>query len=500
MYQALGVNQLNPLIIYIEFLEELYEHFNKPITYARSQPQKRFKIDLTPTSFTILMNFKNSGESSLKIITNSKIWTDIVPCKHGQFYDPIILGCRELFCLTGYIFSPEGCIKYNSSYPIVRKPINEPPHEMQIEITLKHEACRVKVDPETKIKTCEPKFVLESTEALINDLRLCFCKILQINELRMSNFGVVSNGYIIKNETFLFLPYMDTNQTTSPQFNITESLTLQFLIKSKDHFKDKDIDTILLFYYLNILVIQESNFMLNEDQVILSFVEDKTNTVNEHYLGWCTANGDRQSIFMDNFYILASFDANNTNPDYYIYVNETQTLDGVGYYYLSVQLTTQLETKAHMAKDFYFQTKKWHFHANVDQIISKENLNGFLNGTLKLADVTDIVTFIHKNKTNFLSNNFLVVCNVAPKISVKCQNAETMRLHLCELEQMPDRRYCSILHRKCYLINEYEYDKLEPTKYIRVCKSLQNSANEKKEINAFPYEYYRISLIVIILC
>jgi hypothetical protein len=224
--------------------------------------------------------------------------------------------------------------------------------------------------------------------------------------------------------------------------------------------------------------------------------------------GWCTSEGDKKIFIRDDFYILASFDESNANPEYYVYVNQTETLYGTGYYYLTMLYTTQMRGMEMKNRDFNsYNTKgeyltEWTFHMNTNQILSNNDASKYdANGMLKLADVTSLV--LEQNFTNVLSSKLLIVCNIAPKIRVHCSDHNTIRVNLCELEEMADRSFCSHLFDKCYFINEYEFDPLEPEYYIRVCKDKpSDSANSNNSTSGdasktrYSYEMYRTSLII----
>lgn len=178
----------------------------------------------------------------------------------------------------------------------------------------------------------------------------------------------------------------------------------------------------------------------------------------------------------DNFYVLARFDKNNSNPSYYVYVNQTRTLYGTGYYFLTMLFVPQKANKPINLNPLDLREEKctnssagldvWEFNPSEDVILTEEELG---NTTIRFYDVSDIV--FEQNLENVRSSKLLIVCNIAPKIRVDCDNHETTRLRLCELQKMVDRSYCSLYSDKCYLINEYEFDQDYPDRYIRVCQS-----------------------------
>ncbi len=166
---------LNPVDMY----EKVFEHYDelfqpnisstsllksKPITTIQLAPKPpthllqgsysngQVATNRIPPSFTILMNFQNDGTTNLQILHNSVFWSDSVYCKHGQIYDPTLMTCREIFCMQGYILSPQGCIPDKNANTSFSEPIKKPPGQMQIEITLRHSLCVFEPENESNVK------------------------------------------------------------------------------------------------------------------------------------------------------------------------------------------------------------------------------------------------------------------------------------------------------------------------------------------------------------
>lgn len=139
-----------------------------------------------PQSFTILMNFQHDGTTSLQILHNSMFWSDSVLCQHGQIYDPLIMNCREIFCMQGYILSPQGCIEDANSNSSIREPVRKPPAEMKLELVLKHTLCTFKHNDTTSDgqKCDQESKVIEPNEDLLDALKSYIVRTLNVNKAR----------------------------------------------------------------------------------------------------------------------------------------------------------------------------------------------------------------------------------------------------------------------------------------------------------------------------
>ncbi|CAF0814028.1 unnamed protein product [Brachionus calyciflorus] len=458
----------------------------KPDTVTIDEP---IYTNKGPQPFTILMNFQNDGTTSLQILNQQNLfWSDIGNCRHGQIYDPASGICRDVFCIAGYILSPQGCIA-DSSYNQTEytQPIKKPSPEMNIEITLIHKLCTFEKNVNDTVK-CNHPLVMTPNLEFLQGFTKNLSKNLQITNERISNISVVSHE--IYNETiFNFLKRKKRDiksEENRGAFSVIiesyESLKLSFTLLDYKKFQNETKETIILFYYLNMIALDKISFKIYNHAAFLTKV---TELKESPYDGWCNSPGDEKLSFRDNFLILASFE-DPKKPKYYVYVNKTQTLYGTGYYYLTVLFTKKPESLAQVVttkkpdlldekdrlllKKINFDPKHQQIYSDDDEEIyeSKREIKSHIS-MITLSDVTDIV--LDQNSTTVVSSKLLYVCNRIPKIRVECKNFETIRVRLCELKLMTDRSYCSLALKKCFLLDEYEYDPLEPESYIRVCKS-----------------------------
>lgn len=470
----------------------------EPIFYISPPPAVGQKPDLItinepiysnrgPQPFTIFMNFQDDGTTSLQILSQQNMyWSDIGNCRHGQIFDPVTGICRDVFCVEGYILGPNGCVQdANFNKTEYSEPIKKPPAEMKIQITLIHKLC-VHFHDLNYTVPCEHKKVMNPDKNLLEALKTSFAKVLHINISRIDNFSLVS--YEIHNDTIIqYLTRSEydydvekffTNKSQNRQTitELQEILKISFVIKDVKLFENENKETIILFYYLNMLALDKRYFNIQKHQCFLNEAVEIKESKED---GWCTLPGDEKLTFRDNFRIFASF-KDPKLPKYYVYVNKTETLYGTGYYYLTVLYIKKPGTDTVTTKKPLLMEKSHLFHNVIfdpytHQILSDDEIYRIKKeispqlGFLHLSDVSDII--LENNSTSVASSKLLHVCNRRPKIRVACKNFATIRLRLCELKKMPDRSYCSTALNKCFFIDEYEYDPIEPNEYIRVCKS-----------------------------
>jgi hypothetical protein len=367
---------------------------------------------------------------------------------------------------------------------------------MEIEITLALSLC-------TYVKDFNDTLDCNNTEAMrdyenqafIDEIHANISRFLGVSFQRIQNFTILN--HFVANQTVLKksdtesmqVVYADENNhtQTTPTYDIStieqiEYLKVKFLLLSRLEFQNKskneltNRETITLFYFM---------VMHSLDKTYLNVIGDRQTYLSDVSVpdkekhGWCAQRGDRQLNFRGNFLILASFDEKNA-PIYYIYVNETQTLYGSGYFQLAFYMGN---LKKGNSKSVFrpFENSQYNFSSDKYQIISDHysnvNQTNYLSINLILTDVTNM--FIktsdeeeHTKASEILTKELLTVCSIAPKIRTSCENFKTIRIRLCELEKLKDGTLCSIKTKFCYTIDEYqlEYDNESSVKFIRVCE------------------------------
>ena len=321
---------------------------------------------------------------------------------------------------------------------------------MEIEVTIAIILC-------TYVKGFNDTFYCNKTEAMseykspsfINEIHANISLFLGVDFERVQNFNIlndfVANHTIIKkinnlNEEVILVDNNQTHRIT--EFSITEQieyLKIRFLLADRLEFLNESIDltnreTITLFYFM---------VMHSLDKTFLNLIGDRqaylseVNVPDKESHGWCDSKGDKQLIFREKFHILASFDEKNS-PSYYIYVNETETLYGAGYFQLTFYMANLKRANAKSVFEPFDQDNKWNISSDRYQIISNHysnaNLTNYLNINLFLTDVTNMFLTEERSKANeIISKELLTVCSIAPKIRVKCENFKTIRIRLCEL-------------------------------------------------------------------
>ena len=474
---------------------------SKPDLLGKDKPQDLIEyitinLNKGPQSLTVLMNFESSGISTLQLLNDYMVyWKDTGYCKHGQVYDPLVGLCRDVFCTQGYIFTNKGCVPDLNANKTGYLPVKEKPDQLEIEITLSHIYNVHIINSNVVLKHGRimeiENFADEFKKGLSNALNVNPNRIDKVKILSQDTFnetGVFSKPIVILVDGLELT--LDSNYLA--QF---ERTTFSFLLRDYHEYPDENVETIVLYYYLSKLAIENKLMKVMNHSVLLS---DVTESLNANKTGWC--NEPNKKLFvMGEFRIYAYFDP-NSKPKYFVFVNQTETLYGVGYFYLTVAYISKVlgnssnseksklypdlledskefpENNIHFSQYIYsqhnekgkdFLTIVWNLKYN--PIIMDDDFFDYKNtSVIYLKDVTDVV--LDKGSNLTYTQNLLTVCNRAPKIRVDCENHETIRIRLCELDLMKNNSYCSNMLNVCFSINEYEYDELKPDDYIRICK------------------------------
>lgn len=82
-------------------------------------------------------------------------------------------------------------------------------------------------------------------------------------------------------------------------------------------------------------------------------------------------------------------------------------------------------------------------------------------------NLTDVTEYVIVNKTTSVKTyTFLATCDRAPKIRIYCANFTTIRVRICEFNYVPkNRSFCWPSLKKCYSVDEYEFDSEEPDRF-----------------------------------
>lgn len=132
--------------------------------------------------------------------------------------------------------------------------------------------------------------MLEPSEILVPRIRGCFSRLLKVNPARLSSFEIID--YKVINETIFptqHEPQLYENgirfeemRAEKPSYlqiqydkQTVETLRFRFLIKDRNDFEDEGTETIVLFYYMTLLTMEEK-YLTGEDGVKLIGVSDKT--------------------------------------------------------------------------------------------------------------------------------------------------------------------------------------------------------------------------------
>ncbi|CAF0829549.1 unnamed protein product [Brachionus calyciflorus] len=404
-----------------------------------------------PQSLSILMNFDPDGTSSIHLLNNANgvYWSDSGNCQHGQMYDPMI-GCREIFCMEGYTLDANGCVKdtnYNKS--------NTPPHkaspEMRIELTIVNKMCTLKIN-QTNCSTQS----LTSNINFVKNFQTLLSEILSINFQRIQNLEIVYQKISVQE---------DKINSTIKQ-SLIESIKIIFCIKDK--FNTSEKETIQLYFTLVVFAIEQYPIKFQNNTIKLSQVMENDNKLG--YFSWCNQKGDVKTYIVNNFRILVSFEP---IKQYFVYSNLTNKFYGSGYFFLTILFKTKddvIRNSEHTLE---------HFESSYNTYDSWSTDFSKLN----YSDVTDFI--IDRTNPSLDTSAFLTICDRAPKIRVYCNNYTTIRVRKCEFfYHEHNKSYCwTMFKNKCYSIDEYEYDRKEPDKFIRICQYIPNNTIHLSYLN-----------------
>ena len=516
------------------------EHFQQRISTAgfqlhsvsESNIKYRENSPRMPSSFAILMNFKEDGTSSVQLMESmeSVYWYDAGHCKHGQMYNPLSKRCSDILCLAGSILfqSDNGyrCVKDENSTISEHHDDLCVPDEIVVEMTIEHKLCTF---DHTSLNDhlCNNKSLLNYKNLSI-EIHKSIANILSSTNERIENLQIVNNKtYILnfdesdhddfdnsnENENyydddvnelnfnqdgvFIDNPVMShsgiksrLNLGESKKSTFTEKIVVQFIIRDQKLFdlnieKQKSIE---LYYNLVAIGFFKTKDKLLGRKILYSNVIEKKNSNN---LEWCTNTGYNKKTLTDSFRIL-----NDKDNKYYIFDKNTYTLYPAGYFYLTIIYKTK-EKGPKIDRIKYKQIQNSTQSKNPIYFDQKILIH------LNLTDITDEI--LEKNNTNIITFAYLIVCDRPAKIrnrNVTCPNLQTIKIRICEFNYHENNKSFHFpLLNKDYSVDEYEYDPIEPNKYIRVCNFIDDSMKEKikKEPNVTLMIHGYISFVSIII-
>jgi hypothetical protein len=386
-------------------------------------------------------------------------------------YDPINNICRDIFCVENFILTPNGCVK-DESFNSTNENQNEikVPNELELEFALSQRLC-VENEKSNEQFYCS-NTLLRDDENIHEDIQGAFAAVLDINPSRIKDLELISHKIISDVSRLSNKPVGHDDNAYFIERNIYQIR----LLNRDPSSQEKDV----LQSYFNLIALGLENFFINLN-------DHKANLSNvilikrNNYWSWCEDHGDEKvTIVNEGFRLLATV---GKDKQYFVYVNATDTLYGTGYYFLTLLYETQFIDKRTNLEEYYRYSFDPNSLNNINSLNNCDAHKPWLNdySKLELMDVTDYM--IEKDSDNSVLKSYLVICNRAPKIRVKCLDYTKIRVKKCELEYVTrNRSYCWPALRTCYSIDEYEDDHLYPNSFIQICK-LTNKTKEKMEIN-----------------
>lgn len=398
-----------------------------------------------PSSLSILMNFDQYGTSSVQLANAGQIyWSDTSSrCRHGKIYDPLRKICRDMFCLNGYQLGPQGCVPVANAN--LTNVIHKSDWEISVELNLVNVLCSLLYDSAECVGITNLPLVNEST--FPEQFQFTLTQKLNVNMRRLENLEVISVD-------FLKSP---VGESDPDGYRLIENFLLKFTIRSDKSFANDSKDCLQLFYEIMAYGMSRETFLLLDRATTITNV---TQAKSIDRVSWCNEPGDRKHTVTSGLRILASFDADNLT-EYSVYACSTGRIYGTGYFYLVILFLSESDMFRH--QEF---GKKMFDYSDLNS--TKRELDDLLN------DYTDVTDFLMNKSTPSVQTFYLgVVCDRAPRIRVDCIKHSSIRMRMCELEYVAkNRSYCwpKGNYTRCYSVDEYEYDSLEPGRYIRVCE------------------------------
>ncbi len=221
-------------------------------------------------------------------------------------------------------------------------------------------------------------------------------------------------------------------------------------------------ESLQIFFHLKALCQIKKIFELKGR---LFYPSSVTEIVTDDWQGWCEA--PNKKVYHNHEEHIRILIEPHTDK-YYILINKTGVIYETGQFFLQI----------------LYEPKTSNMNFHIQNNIKKAIVQLIYNNK-SLTDVTDVYI---QNKS-IKSDSVVVVCDRVAKIRVKCNSHTSVRARICEFDfDSNSRTYCWQLWRlskgqkKCFSIDEYEFDEKEPEVYIRICHSIdgyeQDSINQ----------------------
>lgn len=270
-----GQNQTSILNVY----ESINLFVEKILFPPVATPKSIFATPRKPQSLAILMNFGYDGTSSLHLMSdpNSVYWSDSGHCSHGKIYDPL-LGCRDLFCMEGYVLGPNGCTRDTNIIVGSHKNDAKISPTMDIELTVLY---KYSIYIEQLNKTnCTEASLAENAELFLKDLQKSLAILLEINKTRIQNLELINSETNIKVKEYIFNRKnmsLDLQSLEPNRYDIIESNKVTLTLKEK--YDQKEKETIQLYFTLTAMSIEKYPFeVLGKPVTVANIIEKKKST------------------------------------------------------------------------------------------------------------------------------------------------------------------------------------------------------------------------------
>jgi hypothetical protein len=471
----------------------MINEYPQSLSSAKSLPIELLKlVNIVPTvqgrssmarflsnPLSILMNFNNDGSSSLMIIDRIEgvKYGEHGHCQHGKIWNPNGSACRPIFCQddNNLVSDALNC-KDDNAYMNEYDDDHMESNEQGIQFTIDSLLCSFSFDPNNKdTYDCENENGLDLLQSNPHFDGL----LLELIESKLTprpgiTFSITNHNIssiIYKNmdpsfKSTVFYPKTADVPSCCIQKHEQIVLTL-YPIKSNPASGQKKPKTDdKMSVYLELLD-NKNLSLLGHNITLLNIFQPQ-----KQHSNWCTnkENNDIKTSYrsLSDYRILVS----TINNAYYVYINKTNFLYSTGSF--EIQLTYNLDMNVllnnnlKLIRNFDYDTdtinntddKKKEFHyynwPNINQ--SKQTVFQRLG----LQDVTDL--FLHQ------ATAFITTCDRLPRIVKNCQESQTVRLHICEVEffHVDSSIYHPLLDHY-FTSKEYQFD-ANDTDYVHICK------------------------------
>ncbi|CAF1145043.1 unnamed protein product [Rotaria sordida] len=401
-----------------------------------------------PQSLTLLMNFKDDGTTSFKIMQGSQIvYVDNGLCQHGQLFDPTTGRCRDIYCQEiNYKFNGTTCIpdknktilnqyKRMSDIDLALTMIISPSSHYPRGNFSKHLNAQMNT-------TCTNDWMKMFHDTLHTYLNIDYERIIKIHfdfkeyddrvlNKSMTNSKLKNKKFENSNSTHVTHPNDLSHDKISETLSNNKSIIIKFHFSITDR-NSTSSETLTGLHVVTLLLLaSEFHAVIDLCQKYsmkvegVSIISDKNKTQDE----FCS---DPDVMHPTKNGIIRRRIRSDGEVDYVVDVPELDTTYESGdYTYIFMVSTLPQKPSTHQSR--HVDTKS------------------------PASNSTPVMKLVS-------------VCNRQPRIVGRCPDSLVMRIALCEVDQYKNFSIQNRRTKRLYTNREYRYDYFRPDLYIVVCK------------------------------